>query len=133
MKLPIPAGVAALLCTAATFLPAPRALAEAQPSNAAAHQTASYTLVPVTDKTDPGWLAQARASYPLTTCSVSGDKLEGGDMGKPLDYIYEQPGRPNRLVRFCCKDCLKDFRKNPTKYLKAIDDAAAKRDAKRQS
>lgn len=84
-------------------------------------------LVPVTDKTDAAWLAQAKAEYPLTTCSVSGDKLDGGDMGKPQDYIYKQEGKPDRLIRFCCKDCLKDFNKNPGKYLKIIDDAAAKK------
>jgi hypothetical protein len=32
---------------------------------------------------------------------------------------------PDRLVRFCCKDCLGDFTKDPAKYLKMIDDAAA--------
>lgn len=92
----------------------------------AAVQGTGYKLMPVTDKTDAQWLSQARAAYPLMTCSVSGDKLDGGDMGAPLDYVYEQEGHPNRLIRFCCKDCLKDFRKNPAKYLKAIDDAAAK-------
>jgi len=28
-------------------------------------------------------------------------------------------------VRFCCKNCLQDFQKDPAKYLKMIDDAAA--------
>jgi hypothetical protein len=46
-------------------------------------------------------------------------------MGKPLDFIYKQEGKPGRLVRFCCKDCIKDFIKAPAKYLKIIDDAAA--------
>ena len=66
--------------------------------------------------------------YPLKTCVVSGDKLDG-DMGAPLDYVYKQDGKSDRLVRFCCKHCVKDFQKDPAKYLKMIDDAAAKKQA----
>jgi YHS domain-containing protein len=57
--------------------------------------------------------------YPLATCVVSGEKL-GGDMGDP--YVIKYKGRE---VRFCCKDCETDFRKNPDKYLKKLDEAAA--------
>jgi len=67
----------------------------------------------------------AKSAYPLTTCVVSGDKLEANDMGGPVDYIYKQAGQPDRLVRFCCKDCIKDFEKEPAKFLKKLDDAAA--------
>ena len=74
----------------------------------------------------PDWLAQAKAEYPIDTCVVSGDKFDGGDMGKPQDYVYKQAGKPDRLLRFCCKDCVKDFKKDPAEYLKALDDAAAK-------
>jgi len=88
-------------------------------------QGGSDQLVRVTDKTDAAWLAKARAEYPVTICVVSGDKLEGGDMGKAQDFIYKQQDKPDRLVRFCCKDCEKDFNKEPAKYLKKIDDAAA--------
>ena len=69
--------------------------------------------------------AEAKDAYPLTTCVVSGESLEGGDMGGPFDYIHKQEGKPDRLVRFCCKSCLKDFKKDPAKYLQMIDDAAA--------
>ena len=65
----------------------------------------------------------AKSAYPLTTCVVSGDKLEG-DMGGPVDYIHKEAGKPDRLVRFCCKDCVKDFKKDPPQYLKKIDAAA---------
>jgi hypothetical protein len=68
-------------------------------------------------------LAKAQAAYPLDTCVVSGEKLEG-DMGGPIDYIHKEAGKPDRLVRFCCKSCVKDFKKDPAKYLKKIDDAA---------
>jgi len=57
--------------------------------------------------------------YPLKTCVVSGDKL--GEMGKPFVYAYE-----GREIKFCCKGCLKDFKKDPAKYLKMIDEAEAK-------
>ena len=73
-------------------------------------------------------LAQAKAAYPLDTCVVSGDKLEG-DMGGPVDYVHKEPGKPDRLVRFCCKSCIKDFKKDPAKYLKQIDAAAATKTA----
>jgi hypothetical protein len=68
--------------------------------------------------------AGAKAGYPLTTCVVSGDKL-GGDMGDPVDYVYKQSGKPDRLIRFCCKDCIKDFEKDPAQYVKKLDEAAA--------
>ena len=60
--------------------------------------------------------ADKTPAYPLTTCLVSGEKL--GEMGKP--YIYKHEGRE---VRFCCKNCLKDFKKDPAKYLKKLDEA----------
>lgn len=76
-------------------------------------------------KPDPAWFATAVASYPLTTCVVSGDKLESTKLA-PTDFVVRQPGQPDRLVRFCCSDCQKDFVKEPAKYLKLIDEAAAK-------
>lgn len=69
--------------------------------------------------------ADSKAAYPMTTCVVSGDKLEDGDMGPPIDYVHKEEGKPDRLVRLCCKGCVKDFKKAPAKYLKMIDDAAA--------
>ena len=57
--------------------------------------------------------------YPLKTCIISGDKL--GEMGDP--FVYEYQGRE---IKFCCKGCLKDFKKDPAKYLKMIDEADAK-------
>lgn len=57
--------------------------------------------------------------YPLDKCVVSDEKL--GEMGKP--YVFKQDGRE---VQLCCKSCLKDFKKDPAKYLKKIDEAEAK-------
>ena len=62
-------------------------------------------------------------TYPLTTCVVSGEKL--GEMGEP--YVMQYEGRE---VRFCCKNCRKDFLKEPAKYVTIIDEAAAAAKAK---
>jgi hypothetical protein len=70
-------------------------------------------------------VSQDAGAYPLTTCVVSGEKLEDGEMGPPIDYVYKQEGKPDRLVRLCCKSCIKKFNKDPQKYLKMIDDAAS--------
>ena len=61
--------------------------------------------------------------YPLKTCVVSGEKL--GEMGKPAVYVHE-----GREFQFCCKDCVKDFKKDPAKYVKKLEQAEAK--AKKQ-
>ena len=59
----------------------------------------------------------------LTTCAVSGEKLDG-DMGKPYVFTYK-----NQEVKLCCKSCKKDFDKDPDKYLTKIR-AADKTDKK---
>ena len=69
------------------------------------------------------WLAQAQSQYPLKTCVVSAEEI-GGSMGPGINYVYQQAGQPDRLVRFCCKHCQQDFNQDPAKYLKLIDDAA---------
>jgi len=55
-------------------------------------------------------------TYPLTTCVVSGEKL--GSMGDP--YVIQHQGT---TVKFCCKSCLKDFNKEPEKYISMIKEA----------
>ena len=89
----------------------------------------SAQLVPVDDKTDAAWLASARAAYPIDTCVVSGESLAMHGHGKQHDMIYREPGKPDRLVRFCCKSCIPDFEKEPGKYLKQLDGAAGKKAA----
>lgn len=61
-------------------------------------------------------------AYPLKTCVVSDEKL--GDMGKPFEYVHQAPGQPARKVLFCCEGCVDDFKKDPAKYLKKLDEAA---------
>ncbi len=60
---------------------------------------------------DAAVIEQQQEDYPLETCLVSGEKL-GGDMGEPINFVSG-----NRLVRFCCKGCVKTFEKNPAHYL----------------
>jgi hypothetical protein len=88
----------------------------------------AHDHVATTDKSpapDAAWLEKAKADYPLKTCVVSDEQI-GGSMGEGIDHVYKQDGKPDRLVRFCCKDCRKDFDKDPTKYLKLLDETAAK-------
>ena len=59
------------------------------------------------------------ANYPLSKCPISGEKL--GGMGKPFKVTHEGTD-----VYLCCKGCLKDFNKDPAKYMKMINDAAKK-------
>jgi YHS domain-containing protein len=58
-------------------------------------------------------------SYPLTTCPVSNEDLAA--MGKPLDLVHE-----GRLVRLCCKSCVREFKKDPAHVLATIDTAVIK-------
>ena len=57
--------------------------------------------------------------YTLKTCVVSGEKL--GEMGDPYVYVHE-----GREIKFCCKGCLKDFKKDTAKYVKKIESEEAK-------
>lgn len=54
--------------------------------------------------------APLSGSYPLTTCIVSGEKLDS--MGDP--YVFTHEGTE---VRLCCESCRDDFDKEPAKYL----------------
>jgi YHS domain-containing protein len=49
----------------------------------------------------------------LTTCPVSGEKL--GEMGAPYTFTYK-----DQEVKLCCKNCKKDFDKDPAKYMALI-------------
>ena len=60
------------------------------------------------------------ATYPLQKCVISGESL--GEMGKPVKVTHEGTD-----VYLCCKSCLKDFNKEPAKYVKMVKDAVAKK------
>ena len=67
----------------------------------------------------PAQAASAAKAYPLTTCIITGEKL--GSMGKPYVFVHE-----GQEVKLCCKSCLKDFNKEPAKYLAKIKEATPK-------
>lgn len=52
-------------------------------------------------------------AYPSKACPVSGEAL--GSMGDPINRLYG-----TKLVRLCCKGCLKSYEKNPAKFAEQI-------------
>ena len=48
-------------------------------------------------------------------CPVSGDKV--GEMGDIVKYEYN-----GKIYNFCCKACVKDFKKDPEKYSKIAEE-----------
>ena len=62
-------------------------------------------------------------NYPLTTCIVSDEPL--GAMGDAVEFDHA-----GQTIKFCCKSCVRKFKKDPAKYLakltegKASDDSA---------
>ena len=62
--------------------------------------------------------------YTLDFCVVSDEKI-GSDSGmEPHVFVHE-----GREIKLCCKPCLKDFKKDPAKYVAKIE-AAEKKKAK---
>lgn len=59
--------------------------------------------------------------YPLKTCVVSDEPLGEGE---PVVYTHREPGKPDRVVRFCCEGCIDDFKQDPAKYLAKLDAAS---------
>lgn len=65
--------------------------------------------------------AEAKAkAYPLTTCVVSGEKLDA--MGDPFVFTHE-----GQEIKLCCKSCKKKFDKDPATYLKKLKESPAKK------
>lgn len=60
--------------------------------------------------------AQAK-SYPLTTCPISGEKIDD----KATEVMYG-----TTLVRFCCDDCVDEFRSAPAATLAKLEQARSK-------
>lgn len=56
--------------------------------------------------------------YPLTQCIVSDEALEDG---KAVGAVVD-----GREYQFCCKGCLKDFKKDTAKFAKKLEAAAKK-------
>ncbi|MCL4789486.1 MAG: hypothetical protein KJ070_22300 [Verrucomicrobia bacterium] len=51
--------------------------------------------------------------YPLTKCLVTD---EGFNHGKPYTFVHQ-----GQEIKLCCKDCLADFKKEPSKYLSKLN------------
>ncbi len=71
------------------------------------------------EKHEKGAVAGVPKTYPLTKCVVSDDKL--GEQGKVVKATADGTD-----VYLCCKDCTKDFNKEPKKYVKMVKDAQAR-------
>lgn len=59
-------------------------------------------------------------TYPLKTCVVSDEKL--GEHGKAVKVSHDGTD-----VYLCCKDCVKDFNKDPEKFTKMVKKAGPKK------
>jgi hypothetical protein len=57
-------------------------------------------------KLDTKLIPELVKTYPGKTCAVSGEEL--GSMGDTVNMMYG-----HRLVRLCCKGCLRGYNKNP--------------------
>ena len=72
--------------------------------------------------------AEPAAKAPVVpTCVVSGEHLEAGHI---VEYVYQEPGKPDRHVRLCCRKCLARFKADPAKYLKKLDELTAQMNKK---
>jgi hypothetical protein len=89
---------------------------------AAGFLAAGLTLATITLAT-PTQAADAKKPkpYPLKTCVVSDEEIN--DKGDMKPYVFTQDGRE---VKLCCKSCLKDFKKDPAKYMAKIEAAEKK-------
>ncbi len=57
--------------------------------------------------------AAAAKPYPLNKCLVTDEAFEHG---KPYTFVHE-----GQEIKLCCKDCLADFKKEPSKYLSKLN------------
>ena len=55
---------------------------------------------------------------PINVCIVSGEHLQPGEI---VTYVHKEEGKPDRVLRFCCRKCLARFKANPALYLKKLD------------
>ena len=76
-------------------------------------------------KIDAQLVKQQMHYYPFDTCMMTDEPLveDGEDIA--VNFIYK-----NRLVRTCCKACMRKFKKDPAAYLKKIDAAIVKKQRK---
>lgn len=58
----------------------------------------------------------AAKPYPLNVCLVTGDDLD--EMDERVSLVHQ-----GQTFEFCCKPCVKKFRGNPDKYVRALEKA----------
>ena len=63
-------------------------------------------------KLDNAWIHSQKGKYTVTVCPVSGEALDG----KAIDHLYG-----TKLVRLCCKDCVKELEKSPDTVLAKLE------------
>ena len=83
--------------------------------------SAVFFAAPIVGPAADGKKTDKPKPYPLKTCVVSGEEISDKADMKP--YVFTHEGQE---IKLCCKDCLKDFQKEPAKYLKKIEDAKKK-------
>ena len=59
---------------------------------------------------------QEAKAYPLQTCLVSDEKLDGH--GEPFVFVHN-----GQQIKMCCEDCMAEFKKDPDKYLAKLQEA----------
>lgn len=64
-------------------------------------------------KLDEKLIPELAKTYPTQMCIVSGERL--GSMGDPVNVMYGY-----RLVRFCCKGCIRAYKKDPAAWVAKI-------------
>ncbi|MFT4543270.1 MAG: hypothetical protein ACI841_003765 [Planctomycetota bacterium] len=70
-------------------------------------------------KLDEQVIAAQTKNYPFESCIISDEALDS--MGGPLDFVHE-----GRLVRVCCKGCVKSFTRKSDRYFAKINAAMIK-------
>jgi YHS domain-containing protein len=67
--------------------------------------------------------AKKAKPYPLDFCLVSDEKFEGSGM-TPFEMVQD-----GQTLKFCCKNCVQDFKKEPKKFLTKLADEVKKQEA----
>ena len=84
--------------------------------------TASVTFAQHTSEEAAGEQREAVVEVGNKICPVSGDKIEEIEEGAALKV--EDKGK---VYNLCCKACMKDFKKDPDKYIQKIEEELKKR------
>ena len=77
--------------------------------------TVAFVAIPLAGFTAEETKAEKTKPYPLKTCLVSGAEIDDKGEMKPYSVTFE-----GREIKFCCKGCLPDFKKDSAKYMKQL-------------